>query len=419
MFVLYLKQTLEMLKQNKFISAVSILGTAFAIVMIMAVVIIQYVNEANIAPETNRSRTLYLSKMRVQSIDTVNWSWSAGGISYGMYKEYLSDLKTPEQTALLLSSGTNHAVVNVEGAKKRFVVSKALVNSEYWSVLSFRFLAGKPFDRTDYDSGLKKAVIKRNLAEQLFGAGQAVGRIIEVDFTPYAVVGVVDEISPVFTYTDSSIFMPATSVEDPGENGAIQMLILARHANDFEAIKQEVREAERKYEAANPEFRINFWGPYDRRSQRFHSNSMEPLDESQAPRRTLFLLLILLVVPAVNLSGFSMSRIKKRSEEIGVRKAFGAKKYTILVQVLYENLITSLIGGAIGLVLSYFVVLWLRGWLLEIPDEGSVPVGAFLSPFIFIAVFVACLVLNLLSAGIPALRTTRMNIVESLNCKTI
>ena len=35
--------------------------------------------------------------------------------------------------------------------------------------------------------------------------------------------------------------------------------------------------------------------------------------------------------------------------EIGIRKAFGAKRHVILIQVLYENLITTLIGGVIGL----------------------------------------------------------------------
>ena len=418
MFGIYFKQTIGMLKQNKFISAISILGTSFAIMMVMVVVIIQYINEANIAPEVNLDRTLYLKRMKQESKDTVNWSWSAGGLSFEMYKDYLSDLKTPEQTALLLS-GQDNITVNVQGSKKRLVASRILVNSDYWNVLSFRFPEGKPFDRVDYESGLKKAVIKKNLAARLFGTGQAVGQTIEIDFVPYAVVGVIDEVSPVFSYASSSIFAPITSVEDQKREGMLQMLILARDAGGFAAIREEVREAESKFEVANPAYRISFWGPYDRRSQRYNNDGMNGVDESQAPRRMWFLLCILLIVPAVNLSGFSMSRIKKRSEEIGIRKAFGARKYAILIQVLYENLITSLIGGAIGLALSYFVVLWLRGWLLEIPDDGQAPAGAFLSPFIFIAVFAVCLVLNLLSAGIPALRTTRMNIVESLNCKNI
>lgn len=131
----------------------------------------------------------------------------------------------------------------------------------------------------------------------------------------------------------------------------------------------------------------------------------------------MLILVILFLVPAINLSSFSMSQIKKRSEEIGIRKAFGAKKYTILIQVLYENLITSLIGGFIGLLLSYGAIIWLREWLLDFPEEGSIPAGAFISPVVFLFVFLSCIVLNLLSAGIPALRTLRMNIVESLKRK--
>jgi putative ABC transport system permease protein len=98
-----------------------------------------------------------------------------------------------------------------------------------------------------------------------------------------------------------------------------------------------------------------------------------------------------------------------------VRKAFGAKKHTILIQVLYENLITSLIGGFIGLIFSYIAVVWLKNWLLGVTDGSTIPLNAFLSPAIFVIVFAVCVLLNLLSAGLSALKASRMSIVNSLN----
>lgn len=79
----------------------------------------------------------------------------------------------------------------------------------------------------------------------------------------------------------------------------------------------------------------------------------------------------MLLIPALNLSGFSLSRIRKRMAEIGIRKAFGAKRHVILIQVLYENLITTLIGGVIGLGLSYGIVFGMRKWLLGIPPTAA------------------------------------------------
>ena len=60
MFKTYFKQSIEMLKQNKFISMIAILGTALAIMMIMAIVVTDNVKNISVAPEINRDRTYYL-----------------------------------------------------------------------------------------------------------------------------------------------------------------------------------------------------------------------------------------------------------------------------------------------------------------------------------------------------------------------
>ena len=60
MYRIYFKQALLMLKQNKFISAIAIIGTALAIMMILVIVMADTVQNADAAPESNRSRTLYI-----------------------------------------------------------------------------------------------------------------------------------------------------------------------------------------------------------------------------------------------------------------------------------------------------------------------------------------------------------------------
>ena len=140
-------------------------------------------------------------------------------------------------------------------------------------------------------------------------------------------------------------------------------------------------------------------------------------DEKGYHRRLVLIVIILLMVPAVNLSGFSLSGMKKRNEEIGIRKAFGAKKYTILTQVLYENMITSIIGGIIGLVLSYFTISWLKQWLLGVDSDATIPLTTLASVPVFFSAFMACILLNLLSSGLPAYRASRMKIIDSITQK--
>jgi putative ABC transport system permease protein len=192
-----------------------------------------------------------------------------------------------------------------------------------------------------------------------------------------------------------------------------------RDKEEFGLLKAEFRAAERRFNAVDNEWNLTLRGPYNHKEMQLNLDSNQEPETDKASRKMIFIIAILLLIPAVNLSSFSMSRIKRRSEEIGIRKAFGAKKYVILIQVIYENLITSFIGGIIGLILSYLVVIWLKQWLLDIGTDSSIPIGALVSAPVFLGVFAACFLLNLLSAGLPAYRASTMKIVDSLNQKNV
>lgn len=78
----------------------------------------------------------------------------------------------------------------------------------------------------------------------------------------------------------------------------------------------------------------------------------------------LFLILLFMLIPALNLSGLNASRMQDRISELGVRKAFGARKNRLLTQVLIENLLLMLPGGLVGLLVSYGMVALFQQLLL-------------------------------------------------------
>ena len=136
--------------------------------------------------------------------------------------------------------------------------------------------------------------------------------------------------------------------------------------------------------------------------------------------RYVAIILILLIVPAINLSSMTLSRMRRRMAEIGVRRAFGATEGELMTQVLVENLLVTLVGGLVGLLLSYGATFLLNGFLFGnstnayLMGETTLTAGMLLSPWIFLAAFAFCLVMNLLSAGLPAWRASRMSIVEAI-----
>ena len=418
MYKTYFRQAVGMLKQNPFISVISILGTALAIMMIMTMIVTDGIQNASVAPENKRDRTLYLVSFAER--DTSNGKssmYASGGLPYEIMKNYVVPaLKTPELT---VATSDMNAVVKREGTNDASYQMIQTTDADYWKLYTHTFTEGKPYGQEDFESGLRVAVISETTAKTLFKGEDPIGKNIEINFIPYRVGGIVQDVSPLFQMAAGRIWIPYTS--KPGyEQAYYNVMLLAANVSDFPKIRQEVNEAKRKLDfEKSPKF-VDFSGARTHRvlvTVRDRGTTSEAVNDriQKTRRRTVFLFAVMLLVPALNLSGFSLSRIRKRMAEIGIRKAFGAKRHVILIQVLHENLITTLIGGVIGLGLSYGIVFGMRKWLLGIPADGSLPLNALVSGTTSLAIFVVCLVLNLISAGAPAYRASRMNIVDSLH----
>ncbi|RGU36622.1 ABC transporter permease [Alistipes indistinctus] len=419
MYKIYLKQAWQMLMQNRFISIIAILGTALAIMMILVIVMADTVQNADAAPESNRSRTLYIEFFAKR--DTTRGALHMGTLPYSLVKEYLLNLKTPELVTFVNEArydSRDYCIINRQGADNSFDAMTRMTNDAYWKLMNFSFVSGRPFSKEEYDAGQQVAVISQSLATKLFPGEGATGKTVDLKFVPFRIVGVVKDVSPVFKEAAGDVWVPITAQEDYTEKQLIAMLRL-RDKEDYPALLREIDEAERRFNLANKPWTLSLNAPYSHRTHTMGVDRYVSEKERQQAIRTKYrksaiILLVLLLVPAVNLTGFSLSRMRKRMSEIGIRKAFGAKRHVILFQVLYENMLTSLIGGLLGLILSYPMVLWLRHWLLGIPPGGEVPAGTMLPLPVFLMTFLVCILLNLLSAGIPAYRAAKMSIVDSL-----
>ena len=417
MYRIYFKQALLMLKQNKFISAIAIIGTALAIMMIMTIIVADEIKGISAQPEINRERTLHIN-YQVKK-DTTKNGWQSGSLSYDIVKDYLYPLKTPRYVSAVTSIHPKRpsTLVSREGSSEIISADQRLTDATYWKIFSFSFIKGRPFNEGEFNSGISVAVVSETLAKKAFKGETALGQTILVNFKPYRIIGIVKDVSPVFKRAYGDLWVPYSSLKK--ENLYFDVVIMAEKTSDFAAITAEVRNMEKKYNTENAPWTLYMKGPLNNQfyQKDIRGNSVEDITKSITiqNRKMIFILLILLLIPAINLSGLSLSRMKKRTEEIGIRKAFGAKRYTILIQVLFENLITSLIGGVIGLILSYVIVFRMRDWLLDIPSGSTIPVNTLISIPVLLAVFAVCLVINLLSAGIPAYRASRMKIINSLN----
>ena len=130
-----IRQAFILLRQNPLLSTIFILGTAFAITMIMAIVITWQMKYADIEPEVNRNRSLYISKMHLQGKENKNWN-NYTACSPAFMKNCVQPLPeveactafVPATVALVsMPDGTN--AVKVDGNTYWFAVKDARSNN--------------------------------------------------------------------------------------------------------------------------------------------------------------------------------------------------------------------------------------------------------------------------------------------------
>lgn len=421
----YFKQAWGSLKKQPLLSTISVAGTALAIFLIMIIVMIDEVKVVPFAPENNRDRWLVQTSASIGNKDwgsTPDNNSSNGGMSYNTIRRTFYEMKLPEAVGCFSWSNTE-SHLSVPG-KTAMGARRKDTDHGFFKVMDFSFISGHPFTEADVESGLQVAVITESLARKLFDTTDCEGREFSIDHVPYRVSGVVRDVSNLTTFADADLWVPLTSNGTDkfiwcDHMGALGAIIVAPSKADFPAIRKEYQQVWKRFEDEIKEAGWEFYyrqRPYDQFTTiNTRGSNMEP-DMDGVRKHNLIVYAILLLIPAINLSSMTQSRLRHRREDIGVRRAFGATKSAIMSEIFIESLVITIIAGIIGLLLSIaFIFLGGKTVLAGGANVTGLTLGMVLNVKVFFTALFFCFLMNLISATLPSWQAAQTNIVNALS----
>jgi putative ABC transport system permease protein len=405
----YFKIAIAVLRRRKFFTFISLFGISFTltILLVLTAFIDKVVGDSY--PDRKRDRSLYVSRIQLSMKD----GRSSGPTSFYLLDHYGRSLKTPVKVGISSGfSGTNTYVNN-----KKIAVNYKYTNEDYWDIMEYEFTEGKAFNKQQIDNADKVAVISEDMKREYFGdVPSVVGKYIEADNVKYRITGVVKNV-PITSYmVYSDIYLPYTVAKtdfrkDKGYQGGFFGVFLANSSADVSKMHAEYEDMIQRLPMPRKEV-IKIYSHADS----YIRSYVDAGDEEHSGLTialtaiSIFALLVMLL-PTLNLVNINITRIMERSSEIGVRKAFGASSRTLVYQFIVENIILTLLGGLIGVILSLIA-------LQVLNSANLIPNLVLTLNFTVLGIgLLICFFFGLLSGVYPAWRMSKLNVVTALKAQ--
>ncbi|HRI59901.1 MAG TPA: ABC transporter permease [Saprospiraceae bacterium] len=300
---------------------------------------------------------------------------------------------------------TSLASVKYQDEKTNPNVGFVGVDENYFAVKGMDIEFGRGFSKMEVEDGQAKIVIGQEIAKKLFDdkPEKAIDQIVIVGNNRFKVVGVLKtKGSSMGNRQDRAVYAPVVSVKALyGTNETDYDLIVAvNNATDMDAAQSEATGLFRQIRALRP--------GQDEDFEIFASDSLVSiLKENTTNLRlaTVAIGLMTLLGAAIGLMNIMLVSVTERTREIGIYKALGATRRSILMQFLTEAIVICQIGGLVGIFLGILV-----GNIVT-PLLG----GSFLIPWAWMFLgFALCMIVGVVSGFYPAMKAARLDPIESL-----
>lgn len=293
------------------------------------------------------------------------------------------------------------------------------VDANYLSTVGYEVYKGRPFVERDYKKFMKVALLDETAAKVLFPSEDPVGKTMEIRGEPFIVTGVIrkaDAFKPVienlndyYTYMQESTGLvlvpdavwPVIYAYDEPQNCVVQ----ARSIDDMSHLGREVVEIMQEcIQTASGSEESGDAIAYKAEDLLEKARSRQELSAG-TNNLLLWIAAISLIVGGIGVANIMLVSVTERFNEIGLKKALGARSSRILIQFLTEAVVLTSIGGILG-VISGIVLSQIISRVSGTPVSISIPI-------IIMGVAIS-MGLGVLAGILPSMRAARLNPVEAL-----
>ena len=277
-------------------------------------------------------------------------------------------------------------------------------NEKYLQTASGNLSAGRFFTPGESAGSEMVGVIGDDIAVGLFPNEQALGKSIQIKNRKLRIIGIFKKQGKflgLFSF-DNQIIMPLGAFEKIyGKNMFITIRVKIKDQERVAEAKEELTGLMRRIRRLPPgkeeDFSVN--------EQKAFKSQLDPIKNGIAVAG-IFITGMSLFVGAIGIMNITFVSVKERTREIGLRKALGARRRTILLQFLIESVMICLIGGVIGLVTAVSITFAIGKIMPDFPVQFSTG--------LVMASLVVSVITGIVSGLAPAVAASKLDPADSL-----
>ncbi len=371
-FIFIIRSSLEDFKRNKlrtFLTALGIFIGVLSIILLnsLGLGLKRYINEQF---ESFGSNLIYIYPGNKQGI--YRGGGLVGGIKFDSKDIYkISKIKDINYLSPIIAK----IGVIIEGKGKEEIGDMIGINDKIDELFNLELEKGRSIDKRDINKKNKVIVISSTLSEKLFSDKNDLDNMISVEGNNFRVVGIFKSKGSrgLGSDMDKNFFVPHTTLANIlGEKTYHYIFLKTKDKESIEKVKREIEEVLK---------------------QRYDEKSFSVLDqkETMAMMDSIFNVInfiliaiaaISLLVGGVGIMNIMFVSVTERIKEIGIRRAFGARKFDILTLFIFESLLICLFSGLSALLVAYLINLLVNYYLPAYIDLKNIFLALGVSTFI-------------------------------------